>query len=251
MPKLEAGGQVVEAAAVLFDKDCTLIDSAAIWPDLVERRVARLGELLPLAPKLVPVIYRAIGLKLPERRPIPRSPLALGPRRDTIVAVATVLFLEGVDWDAALEAVQRAFQLADEETERTGGADAFPEARPLLAALRRAGFRIGVLTNDDRERAAQTLARVGLGDLVEAVAGGDEVKSPKPDPAILQLLCRKLDLAPKDCVVVGDALSDIRMGLSAGVRLTVGVTTGSATRSEFDGLAGAVVSSLGEIRPLP
>lgn len=251
MPKLEAGGQTVEAAAVLFDKDCTLLDSAARWPELVTRRVARLGELVPLPDRLIPVLYRAIGLTFPERRPIPRSPLVLGPRRDTVVATATVLFLEGTDWDVALDAVQRAFQAADAESEAVGGPAAFPGARPLLEALRQAGFRLGVLTNDDRDRSAQALARVGLGELVEAVAGGDEVRSPKPDPAILHLLCGKLGVAPADCVVVGDALSDIRMGLAAEVRLAVGVTTGSATRPELERLTSAVVSSLAEIRPFP
>lgn len=247
MAQVRVGNLAVEAAAVLFDKDCTLLDSAAYWPHLAERRVATLARALSLPDRLIPVIYRAMGMAFPEMRPIPKSPLVLGPRRDTAVAVATVLFLDGLDWDKALEAVIGVFHASDAAVEAEGGAEAFPEARPLLLSLREAGLRVGVLTNDDRERSIQALQRKGLGDLIEAVAGGDEVKSPKPDPELLHLLCRRLEVDPRECAVVGDALSDIKMGQAAGVKLTIGVATGSATREELEAAAGAVVTRLSEI----
>lgn len=246
--RLQANDRGAEVSAVLFDKDCTLLDSLSFWPTLVDRRVERLARASSLPADLIPQVYRAMGVLLPERRLRLKSPLVLGPRRDTIVAVATVLFLEGMDWDAALAAVSTAFATADAEVDRESGAPAFPGARPLLLALRQAGLRVGVLTNDDRERSRRALERAGLGDLVEAVAGGDEVPLPKPDPALLHLLCRRLLVDPRECAVVGDALSDVAMGKAAGVGFTVGVATGSASREELAAAAEAVVSSLEEIR---
>jgi phosphoglycolate phosphatase len=247
MGKVCVGGRAVEVAAVLFDKDCTLLDSLSYWPRLAENRVERLRQSVAIPNRLVPALYHAIGVTLPDRRPIPKSPLVLGPRRDTMVAVATVLFLEGMAWDQALDQVKQAFLAADAQTEEEGGAPAFAEARPLLAALRRTGIRVGVLTNDDRARSIGILAKVGLGELVAAVAGGDEVHYPKPDPELLHLLCGRLEVAPGEVAVVGDALSDVRMGRAAGAALIIGVATGSATREELTAVADVVVGSLGEI----
>lgn len=245
--QVKVGECTVDATAVLFDKDCTLLDSVSYWPHLAERRITTLARALSLPDRIIPVVYQAMGMIFPEMRPIPKSPLVLGPRRDTAVAVATVLFLEGMDWDKALEAVTEAFWAADASIEAEGGAPAFPEAHPLLTNLRQAGLRVGVLTNDDRERSVQALARRGLGDLIEAVAGGDEVRNPKPDPALLHLICGRLGVDPKECVVVGDALSDVRLGRTSGVKLTVGVATGSATREELKAVADTVILRLSEI----
>jgi HAD superfamily hydrolase (TIGR01450 family) len=61
----------------------------------------------------------------------------------------------------------------------------------------------------------------------------------KPDGTMLATALRGLDVAPVDCLVVGDRLAtDIRMGLDAGTATAL-VLTGDTTRAELDGLDAA------------
>ena len=58
----------------------------------------------------------------------------------------------------------------------------------------------------------------------------------KPDPAMLRVALAGLDVAPCDCLVVGDRLStDVRMGLDAGAPTAL-VLTGDTPAADLDGL---------------
>jgi 4-nitrophenyl phosphatase len=58
----------------------------------------------------------------------------------------------------------------------------------------------------------------------------------KPDPAMLEAALAGLDVAPEDCLVVGDRLStDIRMGLDAGMPTAL-VLTGETTADALEGI---------------
>ncbi len=46
----------------------------------------------------------------------------------------------------------------------------------------------------------------------------DHVAQPKPDPEGLLLACSEINLAPEDCIYVGDHIRDIQAGKSAGMR---------------------------------
>jgi phosphoglycolate phosphatase len=46
----------------------------------------------------------------------------------------------------------------------------------------------------------------------------DHVAQPKPDPEGLLLACSEINLAPADCIYVGDHIRDIQAGKSAGMR---------------------------------
>jgi HAD superfamily hydrolase (TIGR01450 family) len=59
----------------------------------------------------------------------------------------------------------------------------------------------------------------------------------KPDPAILAAALQGLDIAPADCLVVGDRLAtDIRMGIDAGMPTAL-VLTGDTQEDELRGLS--------------
>jgi phosphoglycolate phosphatase len=57
------------------------------------------------------------------------------------------------------------------------------------------------------------------------VVGGDTTPHPKPHPAPLLEAARQLDIAPEDCIYVGDDERDIRAGQAAGMG-TVAATYG-------------------------
>uniref|UniRef100_A0A0K0DIM6 Phosphoglycolate phosphatase n=1 Tax=Angiostrongylus cantonensis TaxID=6313 RepID=A0A0K0DIM6_ANGCA len=64
-------------------------------------------------------------------------------------------------------------------------------------------------------------------DLVDIVVCGDDPGSkPKPHPHNAESICRVLQVAPENAVMVGDTLADIGMARSAGLGTAVGVLSG-------------------------
>jgi HAD superfamily hydrolase (TIGR01509 family) len=91
------------------------------------------------------------------------------------------------------------------------------DAGQLLAHLREAGCRLGVLTRNTRAVALRTLDAIGLRSVLDdAVVLGRDSARPKPHPEGIHMLLRHLDAPPSDAVMVGDYLHDVRAGRAAG-----------------------------------
>ena len=109
---------------------------------------------------------------------------------------------------------------ADEVESRYGGfaaADLYPDALRAIAALRAAGYRIGVVANQPARREAE-LRRIGVE--AEVMAMSDDIGVWKPDPAFY---ARMLDLLgspdPASVAYVGDRVdNDVLPAMAAGVR---------------------------------
>jgi putative hydrolase of the HAD superfamily len=94
-----------------------------------------------------------------------------------------------------------------------------PGAVPLLTALRAAGLRIGIVTNNLVAEQRDKLRRCELDRLIDALITSEETRVAKPDPAIFDVALDQLDLAPEDAVMIGDAwATDIVGARNAGVR---------------------------------
>jgi phosphoglycolate phosphatase len=53
----------------------------------------------------------------------------------------------------------------------------------------------------------------------------------------------------EETAMVSDSASDLEMGLRANIGLKVAVLSGTGRREDFEGLADAIVGSVGEIMP--
>jgi pyrophosphatase PpaX len=88
-----------------------------------------------------------------------------------------------------------------------------------LLALRRRGFRLGVVTSKALRGTELSLAACRLRlDWFEVVVTSDEPVPHKPDPAPLNLALERLNEGPGAAVYVGDSVWDIRAGRAAGMR---------------------------------
>jgi HAD superfamily hydrolase (TIGR01549 family) len=89
-------------------------------------------------------------------------------------------------------------------------------ARRVLARLAGA-HPLGLVTSGDRDRVRRQLREFGLTRLfLTRVCSGDTLRR-KPHPAPLRLALRQMELAPPDCVYVGDTPQDVEMAQRAGV----------------------------------
>ena len=94
--------------------------------------------------------------------------------------------------------------------------EANPDAPRVLAALRRMGVRIGVITNTPSTLARRILE--GLGLVPDELVGGSDVPAAKPAPDMVLRACDLLDVAPEKALVVGDSTYDRQAAAAARVR---------------------------------
>lgn len=97
--------------------------------------------------------------------------------------------------------------------------EAFPGARDLVHACRKAGMLVAVASSADEIKVAANLRKIGLQmGFWDAVVAGEEVRNKKPAPDIFRSAARKLGVNPPECVVVEDAVSGLQAAKAAGMR---------------------------------
>jgi HAD superfamily hydrolase (TIGR01509 family) len=123
--------------------------------------------------------------------------------------------------------------------------DAYPDARPALTRVRRAGARIVVVSNWDVSL-AEVLERVGLAPLVDAVVTSAAVGAAKPAPAIFRHALGLAGVAAEQALHVGDNLDeDVRGAAACGIAAVLLRRDGAAAAPAPDGVS--TIGGLGEL----
>jgi phosphoglycolate phosphatase-like HAD superfamily hydrolase len=111
---------------------------------------------------------------------------------------------------------------------------AFPRVRALFERIKRARQLIAVATSSSADELDRYLALTNAGDLVDAVACGDDVQHGKPDSALIEVaLLRAGDVAPHDAVMIGDTPYDAVAAKRAGVR-AIGMLSGGFSGQDLE-----------------
>ncbi len=95
-----------------------------------------------------------------------------------------------------------------------------PGAMEFISELKRAGIPIAI--GSASKNTPLILERVGIKDLFNAVADGNNVKKAKPDPEVFLKAAELLNTEPGRCVVFEDAIAGIQAAINAGM-LCVGI----------------------------
>jgi HAD superfamily hydrolase (TIGR01509 family) len=98
--------------------------------------------------------------------------------------------------------------------------DVYDDVLPVLKALREKGVRVAMLSNVGFDL-SPTLARTGVGELLDGVVMSYAVGAVKPDPAIFQNALDALGLPASEVLMVGDAWQDDAGAAALGVRTLI------------------------------
>lgn len=96
-----------------------------------------------------------------------------------------------------------------------------PLVRPLWEGLRRAGIRVGVLSNTlwSRDHHRAIFDRDGVLDLIDGDVYSSEIPWTKPHPEAFHTAAETVDTDPQECVYVGDRLfEDVHGPQQVGMR---------------------------------
>lgn len=189
----------VPVRAVLWDLDCTLVDTEKLSVDAFVRAHRECAAGLPLS---VPDFRRYFGLPIEEILELMGLPQTMADA-----------------WRAAcadLRELARPYQ----------------GAREILEELRQSGVRMAIITGRDRAGATTLLRQTGLAGFFEAMTAADGPVAPKPAPDGVWVLCDELGVCPSRTVLVGDACGDMMAGRAAGIR-TIACTWGTGDPAEL------------------
>ncbi len=89
----------------------------------------------------------------------------------------------------------------------------FSDTAPVLGRLKRAGYKMGIVTNTSREAANRILTTHKLKALFDVVVTRNDVKRLKPDPEGVRLALKKL--RKQQFVFVGDSVHDSQVAKNA------------------------------------
>jgi pyrophosphatase PpaX len=93
----------------------------------------------------------------------------------------------------------------------------FPGMREAVVALRRAGYRLGVVTSKIREHAIRELRSCGLDGLFHGLVSATDVGRPKPDPQPVLMGLQAIGTTADATLMVGDSLYDLQAARAAAV----------------------------------
>lgn len=225
------GSDLGDVRAVLFDKDGTLSVSEPQLFTLATARVVLCLEQVPRPhrPRLKELLQQAYGLRAGGLDPAGIT--AVASRHHNLIATATALAQVGIGWPEALVISETAFDQAELDDERlqqtlpplsgntptppgtsalTKGLDA------LLRRLREADITCAVISNDTTAGIERFLGSHNIRPYFSAIWSADH-RPCKPDPEAVHGLCRQIGVSVEHCALIGDANSDLRMAVAAGI----------------------------------
>lgn len=178
-------------AAVLFDLDGTLVDSAPDLAGAANDLLARRG-----------------------RPPLPLQHLRPHGGSGARGMLGAAFGLQPGD---AHYALLRDEFLDHYETRMLALTRPFAAVPALLAALESRGLAWGIVTNKAMRFAGPIVEGLGLARRAAVLIAGDTTPHAKPHPEPLLEAARRLGVAPAACAYVGDDLRDMQAGRAAGM----------------------------------
>ncbi|MCB1877885.1 MAG: phosphoglycolate phosphatase [Chromatiales bacterium] len=126
----------------------------------------------------------------------------------------------------------------------------YPGVSEGLDFMEKAGYRLGCVTNKAAQFTEPLLQDLGIRGRFRIVVSGDSLPKKKPDPLPLLHAAEFFRADPKNCLMIGDSVSDVKAARAAGfqiVCMTYGYNHGMDIReAEPD----AVIDSMAELSNL-
>lgn len=187
--------------AIMFDLDGTLVDTNDIHVEAWREA------------------FRIAGFNVTH----PRIQREIGKGGDLLVPAVLGPDLERTYGDAIRKSRDEVFAYAMKHA----SVRFLPGALAAMTLCRKHGYRTAIATSASPEEIELIAGATGvkLADLVDAVTNADDVGTSKPAPDIVTVAAKKLGVAPRDSVLIGDSVFDGGAASRSGAAF-IGVRTG-------------------------
>jgi HAD superfamily hydrolase (TIGR01509 family) len=198
----------LKLSAVVFDLDGLIVNSEDVYERVDREVLRRRGQAFEPALR-----EQMMGRPAAESVRIMIEHHALAESVDDLDAERTVLFDQMI-----LET-----------------AETMPGFLLLLDALDAAELPTAIATSGTRSYATKVLTRLGIAPRFRFVLTAEDIEHGKPAPDVYQLAARKLELSPREVMVLEDSGNGCRAGVAADA-FTVAVPNRHTRNHDFSGV---------------
>lgn len=249
MVNIKVNNQMIEGIKlVIFDKDGTLMDLYHYWSQMVGLRAKFICQELKLDMTHHNNLLYDMGVDSKVGKLRPEGPVGLKKRE--IVLQAAVDYLASVGYPETYDLCFEVFK----EVDRLSSENLKQFIRPIdgvndiVNTLSKNGCKIAIATTDVTKRAKLAMEFLGIADKIDFIAGADMVSNSKPDPEMVYVILNTLNIDRSNAVIVGDAITDVQLGINANLKASIGVLTGLSTANNLRKLTPHVIENIGGIK---
>jgi len=190
--------------AIILDLDGTIVDSTEAYVEAARTAFSTFGKKMP-SPN--------IAFEIPRR-------FELG--------LSLIDLIQGIDLEEFSKIYLKMYYAA-------AAAKSLPlpgaiEALEKLALKSKLG--LATRRHVSRNEIKQQLSKIGLAEFFQAIVTGEDVQTPKPSPESIIRCSIELGVEPRNCLVVGDSITDVEAGKNASAK-TAAVLSGIFSPKEL------------------
>jgi len=232
---------------IIFDKDGTLTDIYKYWSSMVKFRSNLICQKLSLKEADYIALQKAMGVDLQNLRLKSQGPVGLKKRE--IVMQTAIDYLTTIGFSNTEQLCIDVFEKIDHNSLNHFDSIISPikGLYNLFDTLKKKSCKIAIATTDRTNRAKLAMQHLKIVDQIDLIVGADMVSSTKPDPEMANLILKRLNVARDNAIMVGDAITDVELGINARLKASVGVLTGLAAEKELKSVTEYVIQSIAEI----
>ena len=128
----------------------------------------------------------------------------------------------------------------------TVGPEKMPYVEELLKYLKENNYKIAVASSSDAADIKNNLEKTKLEKYIDEIASGAEVENGKPAPDVFLLAAERLDVDPKDCLILEDSKAGVKAGKASGAMVFM-VPDMYTVDKECEDTADRILTNLGEV----
>lgn len=220
--KVGKGRKIIMIKAIVFDMDGVIFDSEKVY-----RKHWMLSA-------------REYGIPESEMREL--CDLIAGATKEKNARLMKDRYGEDFDYDAFRMTTMNRM---DKEVSEVGLC-LKPGVKELFQYLKENGYKIGLATSTQKERAEGNLKRAGILDVFDKIVYGGVVEHGKPAPDIYLKACKDLGVNPKEAIGIEDSINGVKSSAAAGLYTIMVVDLIKPTK-EIESLANQIYDSLFDV----
>lgn len=249
MVNIKVNNQTIEGIdLVIFDKDGTLMDLYHYWSQMVGLRAEFICQELGLDAKHYGNLLYEMGVDSKVGKLRPEGPVGLKKRE--IVLQAAVDYLTSIGCpdthNLCFEAFKEVDRFSSENLKRFIWS--IDGANDIVNTLSENGCKIAIATTDVTERAKLAMEFLGIANKIDFIAGADMVSNSKPNPEMIHVILNTLNIDKSNAAMVGDAITDVQLGINADLKASIGVLTGLSSYEQLKMVTHYVANGISDLK---
>lgn len=179
--------------AVIFDMDGVIVDSEPLYAQHLDAFLIKIGVSQP---ELLQVSLKGVSSR--DTSALLIKTFSLEYEIEELITISRKAYLDHLN---ALEEIP-----------------SIPGAIEFVKHIAQMNYKIALASSASPTRINLFLTKLGLNSYFPVIASGDDVERSKPAPDIFLLAAKKLNVQPRDCVVIEDAENGVIAAKAAGMK---------------------------------